>query len=140
MKIRLMISADIKEAYHLWQKAGLNMTKYKREQFEVRNILKINPSSCLVLVYKGKIIGTILGTFNGRRTWLYHLAVHPDYQNKGYGSLLLDKAEKALIKSGATKILIGVLPTNKKALVFYQNRSFSIMDDALVLQKDLWKE
>lgn len=131
---------DIKEAYLLWQKAGLNVAPFKREQFEVENMLRMNPSSCFVLEDKGKIIGTILGTFNGRRAWLYHLAVHPDFQSKGYGSLLLEKVVKALMNLGATKILIGVLPANIKALVFYKKRSFIIMDDALVLQKDLWKE
>ena len=134
-----MKSEDIKDTYHLWQEAGLNVASYKREKFEVENMLRMNSSSCFVLVDKGKIIGTILGTFNGRRAWIYHLAVYPDHQNKGNGALLLDKAEKTLVKLGATKILIGVLPTNKKALDFYQKRSFTIMDDALALQKDLWK-
>lgn len=132
--------SDIRKAYQLWQKAGLNVASYKREKIEIGNVLRINSSSCFVLEDKGKIIGTILGAFNGKRAWIYHLAVHPDYQKKGYGSLLLQKAEKELLKLGATKILIGVLPTNKKALDFYQKHEFSIMDDALALQKDLWKD
>lgn len=140
MKLRIMTPSDIRQGYQLWKKAGLDVVSYKREKLEVKNVLKLNSSSCFVMEDKGNIIGTVLGAFNGRRAWIYHMAIHPDHQRKGNGWLLLQKTEEALKKLGATKILVGVLRTNKKALDFYQKHNFSIMDDALALQKDLWSK
>lgn len=131
---------DIKKAYQLWKKAGLNVASYKREKVEVSNVLRINSSSCFVLEDKSKIIGTILGTFNGRRGWIYHLVIDPKFQKNGYGSMLLQKSEKALKNLGATKIILGVWLNDNEVLNYYQKRGYSIMDDSLTLQKDLWKD
>lgn len=138
MKIRSMKLSDIKHAYQLWKKAGLNVVSYEREKLEVSNILKLNPTVCYVLEDENNLVGTVLGAYNGRRGWIYHLAVHSSYQKKGYGSKLLQKTEKALAKLGATKILLGVSLNNNEILNFYQKRDFSIMDDSYVLVKDLY--
>ena len=41
-----------------------------------------NPSTCLVIRDNGRLIGTVLGGFDGRRGYIYHLAVDPDYRGK----------------------------------------------------------
>lgn len=134
-----MKSKDIKNAYKLWKKVGVSVVSYERENFEVDNVLRLNPTSCYVLENEKKIFGTILGAFNGRRGWIYHLAIDPAYQNKGYGSALLQKAEKALASLGATKILLGVWLYNELVLKYYQKRGFSMMDDSIILVKDIYK-
>jgi len=138
MKIRKMKAKDVKDAYQLWKKAGLNVASYKREKLEVKNTLRLNPSTCFVLEERNNLVGTILGAFNGRRVWIYHLAIHPGYQRKGMGTLLLKKLEEKLEKKKATKILLGIDLNNLTKVNFYQKHDYYVMNDAVIMAKDLY--
>jgi len=137
MKLSLMKSSDIDQAIKLWQKAGLSVAKKEVEKHEVNSVLKLNPKSCFVLKDNNKIIGTILGAFNGRRAWIYHLAVHPDYQNKGHGSWLVKKAESVFKKIGATKIDLTLAIDNLKTVSFYEKLGYEVEFDAIAMVKKL---
>lgn len=129
--------SDFEQIFSLWEKAGLSLASKQIEFYDFQNILKLKSSSCFVLTDKQDIVGCILGTFNGRRGWIYHLAVHPSYQHLGLGSLLLNAVEKELKKKGAHKINLGVTFTNLKVIPFYEKSGFTIMTDALYLTKIL---
>lgn len=135
--IRKIKLSDFSEIFSLWQKAGLGLSDKNMEFSDLRLTIKKNPNSCFVLIKDKKIIGSVLGTFNGRRGWIYHLAVDPDYQHEGYGSLLLIKAEKELKKQGAHRIHLGVLYTNLKVLPFYEKYEYDVVNDALWLGKNI---
>src|SRR3990172_10035811 len=102
MKIRLMQQSDFLNVYALLKKVGLSLGSKEREIYEFNLINKLNPKSCFIAEEKTKIIGAVFGAFNGKRGWIYHLAVIPSYQKKGIGSLLLKEAEESLEKMGAT--------------------------------------
>lgn len=138
MKIKTMKLKDFNSMYSLWKKVkGLSVGNLKDEKKEVSQIIKLSPLSNFVVVDSGKIIGTVLAIFNGRRGWVYHLAVHPDYQNRGLGSLLLRKAEKVLKKAGAKRVLLGVKESNSKALSFYKKYGYKKIQRTIFLGKDL---
>lgn len=136
MKIRLMEIEDFDSMYNLWKKVGLNVADYEDEKEDTKQIIKWNPLTCFVICDGNKIIGTVLGTFNGRRAWIYHLAVHPLFQKKGLGSKLLQKAEQALKKTGAKRVLLWVNKDNLKVADFYQKHGYSAVDDAIVMGGD----
>lgn len=133
--IRKLKLSDFSEAVSLWEKAGLNLANIRVEFSEFQSMIRLDSSACFVLVFGGSIIGSVLGTFNGRRAWVYHLVIDPKYQSKGYGSILLETAEKELKQKGAHKINLSVLNTNLKVLPFYTKNGYSIMDDAIYLTK-----
>lgn len=135
MKIRNMRLSDIKSAYQLWEKVGVSVVSFKREKLEVSQVLELNQTTCFVLEDGNKIVGTVLGAFNGRRGWIYHLAIDPECQRRGYGSILLAKSEEALKNLGATKILLGVWLTDKEVLNYYKKRGYNIMNDSYTLVK-----
>lgn len=137
MKIRIMTIEDFNSMYLLWQEAGLGLVDFKTEGEYATQILKLNPSSNFVALEGRKIIGTIFGTFNGKRGWIYHLAVHPAFQKRGLGSLLLQKAEQALKKMGAKRALVGVDKPNLKAMKFYKKCGYTKVDGAIFLGKNL---
>lgn len=135
--IREAKPSDFPEAILLWKKAGLSIPDVKKEFLEFQYVLRMNSSSCLVLVQDKTIIGSALGIFNGRRGWIYHLAIHPDFQHQGYGSLLLKKAEKELKKKGAHRVLLCVEYTNLKVAPFYEKYGYVVINDALWLGKNI---
>ncbi len=137
MKIRRMTLGDFSSCYALWQQTTVELQSYEKEQKEVAQMLLLNPDSCFVGIHQGKIIGTVLGIFNGRRGWIYHLAILPQYQKKGYGSLLLQQTEETLLKRGASVVLLWLEYTNLDKLPFYLKKDYAVYHDALALRKKL---
>lgn len=138
-QIRLMKYSDASGCYDLWKKAGLSVVAFDREVHELKMLIAINSTSCFVACDGNQLIGSVIGAYNGRRAWIYHLAVDPSHQHKGIGTALLQKAEQALESLGATKILLGVGYTNLKIATFYEHHGYSVMNDSVLMQKNYWK-
>ncbi|MGS0765655.1 GNAT family N-acetyltransferase [Syntrophomonas curvata] len=95
-----------------------------------------NPSTCLVLKKNKQLIGTVLGGFDGRRGYLYHLAVHPDYQGRGYGKTLLGQVSHELKLLGVPKIHLFAFSDNLEAAQFYKNQGWERRRDIKVFSWD----
>lgn len=102
------------------------------EKSNLMKLLRMNPDSCLAIHEGQKIIGCVLGAFNGRRAWIYHLAVLPKYQKCGYGTKLLNAAEKVFIKQQAQKISLFVIKNNLDVVPFYVKNGFEVNDEGLI--------
>lgn len=137
MLVKKMSVKNFNSIHNLWKEAGLNISEIQEEKEEAKLILKLNSSSSFEAYNKGKLVGTILGIFNGRRGWIYHLAVHPDFQKRGIGSLLLQKTEEAFKKLGAKRILLWVKKDNLGVTNFYQKHNYFTVDDAIIMGKNL---
>jgi len=84
-------TVDIGEMLELWRTIpGLGVGQGDEEK-SLKNFINRNPSTCLVLRKNGHLIGTVMGGFDGRRGYIYHLAVHPDHRGRGYGKALLNR-------------------------------------------------
>lgn len=138
MNTQIMHISDFDNAYALWEKiGGLSLAAPAKEKKEFEAILAHNPSSCFIIVENKQTIGTILGTFNGRRAWIYHLAIHPNWQKMGYGSALLQQVETALRTKNATKILLSIGISNLKTVPFYEKNGYHVINDAILMAKDI---
>ena len=74
-------------------------------------------------------MGTVMAGFDGRRGYIYHLAVHPQYQGQGYGKALLEKAITELENLGAQKIHLTVFNDNHRAIEFYRRQGWKERDE-----------
>ena len=86
--------------------------------------LKFDPNSILVLERDKKIIGMVTTTYDPWASFMWHLAIEPEYQGQGLGHLLADEAERRLKARGTTSVNGYVLPTNKNSLSFLKKREF----------------
>ncbi|KKQ38486.1 MAG: Acetyltransferase, GNAT family [Candidatus Roizmanbacteria bacterium GW2011_GWA2_37_7] len=132
-----MKQSDVPQCIELWKTTGMRIAAFEREKKECLAMLKMNYTSCFVAISDKKIIGSVFGTFNGRRGWIYHLAVHNNWQKKGIGLLLMEKTEQALAKQKVTKIILAVHISNLKVIPFYEKLGYVIMPDALLFEKGL---
>lgn len=111
------------------------------EEESLRLFMERNPSTCLLLKDGERLLGTVLGGFDGRRGYIYHLAVHPDCQGQGYGRELLKEVLYELRKLGAPKIHLFAFNDNQLAAGFYQNQGWEWRRDIQVFSWDMdkWK-
>ena len=135
LKFDLMKKADLPELLRLWKMCGLIIKDDILETYEVGLILQLWPACNFVIKSDNQIIGSVLGTFNGRSGWIYRLAVHPNWQKHGLGKSLLQKAESSLINCGASKVYLSVNCGNLKVLPFYEKYGYAVAKESVYMEK-----
>ncbi len=137
VEIRIMKANDYAHALNLWQSLpGLGLSKAD-EKNAIQDFLGKNPTTCFVAQDSGRIIGTVLGGSDGRRGYLYHLAVHKDYQRLGLGRQLAEICLAALKSQGMQKCHIFVISSNLEGIQFWKKLGWLLREDIHVMSKDL---
>src|SRR5206468_12260194 len=94
---------DIQGVLELWRQAdatpGVTDTAG-----DLRRAVADSPAHVLVAEVGGRIVGSIIGTFDGWRGNIYRLAVHPGYRRRGVARALVAEVEKRLAMQGAKRI------------------------------------
>ena len=135
--IRLMRFSDYKDAISLWKSLpGMGLSGADEPE-EIHKFLKFNPNTCFVALFKNKLAGTILGGSDGRRGYIYHLAVRGDLQKMGVGRALLNRCLDAFRDAGLQKTHIFVIADNSQGVAFWEKMGWVKRDDILAMSKDL---
>ena len=123
--IRIMTIDDYDALFKMWKNTpnmGLRSLDDSREGIE--RFLKRNPQTNFVAYGDGKLIGAILSGHDGRRGYIYHTVVLPEYRRKGIGSVLVDTAVDSLRKEGITRVCLNVMEANEAGKAFWLNRGW----------------
>lgn len=138
INIRVMSITDYDEIYNLWINTpgmGLNSADDSREGIE--KYLKRNPTTSFVAEYDGKIIGVIMAGHDGRRGYIHHTAVLPDFRNQGIAKKLVDCAISALDKEGINKVALVAFKKNDIGNGFWENIGFIERNDLVYRNKNI---
>ena len=87
-----------------------------------------DPDLFLVAVDDDRVIGTVMGGYDGHRGWIYSMAVDERERHRGVGSVLMDEIEKSLRALGCLKVNLQVVPSNSGVINFYERLGFSVED------------
>jgi ribosomal protein S18 acetylase RimI-like enzyme len=129
---------DYPAARSLWENAGPGIhVRRSDEPEEIFKKLQRDPDLFLVAEIGQKMVGTVIGGFDGRRGLIYHLAVDNTFREHGIGSLLMDEVERRLKAKGCIKCYLMVAEDNKNAIQFYEARSWEPMQAILTYGKEL---
>ncbi len=101
--IRPLALSDAAAAFALWQEVGLHPSRSDTLEALARMIER-DPELILVAEENGKIIGTVWGGFDGRRGWIYRLAVAASHRGQKLGKRLMDEVEQRLKAKGCEKV------------------------------------
>ena len=138
MKIQTFKPQNQKSVIQLWRVCGL--VRPTNNPFrDIQRKLKVQRGLFLVAVEGGKIIGSVMGGYEGHRGWINYLAVAPAHQKSGIGRKLMAEVEKKLRKLGCPKINLQVRKENKKVRAFYERIGYS-KDPVLSYGKRLVKD
>jgi ribosomal protein S18 acetylase RimI-like enzyme len=129
---------DFEAACELWKNAGAGIQLRRSDTpEEIVKKLQRDPDLFLIAVSDGKIVGTVIGGFDGRRGLIYHLAVDESHRQHGIGSILMDEIECRLREKGCLKTYLLVTKENESAMRFYEKRGWQHMESVRLFGKDL---
>ena len=138
VNIRVMSIDDYDGVYDLWINTpgmGLNTADDSREGIE--KYLKRNPSTSFVAESDGEIIGVIMAGHDGRRGYIHHTAVLPDFRNQGIAKKLVDCAMSALDEEGINKVALVAFRKNEIGNGFWENIGFIEREDLVYRNKNI---
>ena len=136
MQIRKLTIEDYQEVYRLWLSCkGMGLNNLDDSKEGIARFLNRNPDTCFVADVDGYIAGIILSGHDGRRGYIYHTAVHPEYRRHGIASALVEAAVDALQKCGIHKVALVVFERNADGNAFWESVGFSRREDLVYRNK-----
>lgn len=135
-KIQIALPEDIEALTTFWRSIDGVGVGRGDDQDSLNLFLRMNPTTCLLVREDEKIVGSVWGGFDGRRGYIYHLAVSPNKRGQGLGRALTDMVCGELEKQGAHKIHLFVFNDNPDAISFYQRLGWTRRTDIQVVSTD----
>jgi ribosomal protein S18 acetylase RimI-like enzyme len=125
MNIREFALTDYEAVIRVWGEAGLTLNPSDELPRLIKK-LERDPDLFLIAEEGGQIIAAVIGAWDGRVGWIYHLAVSPLVQHQGIGLQLMEEVEKRLRQRGALEINLLVEGRNTQVVPFYHRLGFQI--------------
>ena len=133
MYFREFTLLDFDLVIELWEKAGLILSR--SDTYDgMKGKLKRDPELFFVLEEDSRIIGVVMGSYDGRRGWINHLAVDPEYQGRNIGKKIIEELERRFKKMGCEKINLLIELSNEKVQGFYEKQGFKT-DELIFMEK-----
>jgi ribosomal protein S18 acetylase RimI-like enzyme len=132
MKIENYSSQFYEDVVNIWKRTGISVTSSDTKE-EVSVMLNRNPDLCLIAKIDERVIGVVMGGFDGRRGYVHHLAIDPEYQKKGYGKLLMDELIERLKKKRVHKVHLFIEKHNEDVIAFYNKLGWEIRKDLVMM-------
>src|SRR5687767_14176741 len=129
MLIRVYEPADEVAVVALWQRCGLTRP-WNDPRKDVARKMRVRPDQFLVGVAEGAVVATAMVGYDGHRGWVYYLGVDPAHQRKGYGRLMMERAEGLLGAEGCPKINLQVRTSNEAVIAFYRRLGYAVEEVA----------
>ncbi|PNR94754.1 GNAT family N-acetyltransferase [Petrotoga sp. 9PWA.NaAc.5.4] len=128
---------DYDQMYNLWKNIeGMGLSDSDTKE-NIEKFLNKNQGLNYICEKEGKIIGTILCGEDGRRGYLYHLAVDKDYRRKGIGTKLVNLVFDNLKKKGIIKCHLFVYYENELGKTFWEKTGWHKRNELLIYSKDI---
>ena len=128
--IREMKMEDYDQVYALWTEIkGFGIRTVDDSREGVERFLRRNPTTSVVAVQNGRVIGNILCGHDGRTGCFYHVCVEASYRKHGIGYCMVRAAMEALHKEGVSKITLIAFKRNQVGNAFWKGIGLTERED-----------
>jgi len=136
MRIRGFSIEDFAAVARLWRRSGFEVRPGDSKE-ELRRKLQRDPDLFLVAEEDTKIVGTVIGAWDGRRAWIYHLAVDPGFRRMRIASKMLQEVERRMREKGVPKVNAQVYVWNTPSLNLFESLGYKKQSDLVQMGKTL---
>ncbi len=126
MQIRVYQEADEQTVIALWNLVLAPSAPHNDPATNIRKKLAVADDLFFVATVGERVVGTVMGGYDGHRGWIYSVAVDPEYQRRSIGSALLHHVEAALIQRGCLKVNLQVRSSNTEVISFYAKLGYAV--------------
>jgi ribosomal protein S18 acetylase RimI-like enzyme len=116
--VREMRTADGNELRALWKSAGFR--SLGDDDRSLARLVRRNPGLALVASEGGRIVGSALGAWDGRRGWIYHVATAEGHRRRGVATKLVERVEAGLADLGCPEINVIVREESEDGHEFWK--------------------
>jgi ribosomal protein S18 acetylase RimI-like enzyme len=135
--IREMTIGDYDRMIALWKRTnGIGLSDADTKE-NIHHFLVRNPGLSFVCESEKAIIGTVLCGHDGRRGYVYHLAVDDAKRKQGVGKKLMASALEKLRQQRIAKCHLFLYSDNEDAMRFYERTGWMRRCNLLIYSKDL---
>ena len=133
-----MIPGYYRDVYELWLSCkGMGLNNLDDSEQGINAFLKRNPDTCFVACEDDKVVGVILAGSDGRRGYIYHTAVNPQYRKRGIAAALVKTVMQAMKNIGINKVALVVFEHNEDGNKFWGKLGFIKRNDLVYRNKTI---
>lgn len=127
---------DYDQILKIWSETpGIGLSEADAKP-QIQKFLERNKGLSFVCKNEGKVVGTILAGHDGRRGFIYHLAVIPEYRGKGIANELMRNCLQRLRTAGIDKCHLFVKKGNELGKSFWRKCGWTEREDIVVFSKE----
>lgn len=137
IQTREFLIEDYDAAVDLWSRVeGLDVAEGDDRE-TIGRFLARNPGMSRVATEGSKVIGAVLCGHDGRRGYIYHLAVDPAHEGRGLGRRLIEQCLAGLKRAGLERVNILVANDNPRGREFWRRCCWEDLDGAMPMGRDV---
>jgi ribosomal protein S18 acetylase RimI-like enzyme len=130
LSIRACPLEDIELVLELWRQAGATPSVTDTAN-DLRRAIADSPAHVLVAEVEDRVVGSIIGAFDGWRGNIYRLVVYPDCRRQRIPRALIAEVEKRLTGRGAKRITALVEKDQSGGMSFWETVGYRV-DERIV--------
>ncbi len=136
ISIRPFRLADYRQVVDLWRSCGLRLRGVD-ERAAIRLRLRRDRGLFLVALDASMVVGSVLGSWDGRRAWVHRLAVVSAFRRRGIASALVRELERRVRAKGAREIWAVIDRDNLASRRVHERLGFGCHEWAVVYGREL---
>ena len=126
--LRTYRPSDEEAVSALWREVFGGYAAHNDPVLDARRAHASQPRLFFVAERGGRVVGTLMGGFDGHRGWAHRLAVDPACRGQGIAEALMARLEEALDGLGCPKLNLQVRGDNAEAVGFYRRLGYAVED------------
>ncbi len=126
--------------FTLWKECeGIGLSQADSRE-SIQGYLERNPNMSFVATSGDAVVGAVLCGHDGRRGYIHHLAVHPNYRRRALGRRLVQHSLAGLARDGIQKCHLFIMNHNQAGIAFWKSVGWTPRNDISVISKNIEPE
>ena len=136
LAFREVTLADVDGVLDLWRRGGVDHD-VEQDRAEIVAKLDYDPDLFILTEADGRVIGSVMGTYDGHRGRIKRCVIDPERQGTGLGRKLVEELERRFLARGITELRLEVWADNEGGLAFWSSMGWEHLEDIRYFTRSL---